>query len=118
ASHVVLFPTQHREAAPLVLLQAMACGRPVIASRIGAVPEVVERPEHGVLVDPRDADALAAELERLLADDAARAGIGRAARERIEAEYTVERMAERTVAVYELAREGRCARGSRSSASR
>jgi 2-deoxystreptamine N-acetyl-D-glucosaminyltransferase/2-deoxystreptamine glucosyltransferase len=106
ASDVVLFPTQHREAAPLVLLQAMACARPVIASRIGAVPEAIERPEQGVLVEPRDADALVRELRRLLADPALRERMGRAARERVEAEFTVERLARRTVAVYEIARSG------------
>ena len=90
-----------------MLLQAMASARPVIASRIGAVPEVVERPEHGVLVEPRDQEALASELERLLGDSALRERIGRAARERVEAEFTVARMAERTVAVYELACEAR-----------
>jgi glycosyltransferase involved in cell wall biosynthesis len=103
ASDVVLFPTQHREAAPLVLLQAMACGRPVIASRIGAVPEVVRSPEEGVLVEPRDQASLVRELRLLLDDPERRERMGRSARARVLESFTVERMARDTVAVYDRA---------------
>jgi glycosyltransferase involved in cell wall biosynthesis len=103
ASDVVLFPTQHREAAPLVLLQAMACGRPVIASRIGAVPEVVRSPEEGVLVEPRDQASLVRELRLLLDDRERRERMGRSARARVLESFTVDRMARDTVAVYDRA---------------
>jgi glycosyltransferase involved in cell wall biosynthesis len=104
AADAVLFPTTLEEAAPLVLPQAMACGVPVIASRIGGIIEVIgPTGGNGILVPPGDTDALATESRALLADPNARARIGAAARARILAEYTLERMVERTLEVYEIA---------------
>jgi glycosyltransferase involved in cell wall biosynthesis len=101
---VYLFPTRREEAAPLVLPEAMACGVPVIASRIGGIPEVVDRPgENGILIAPNSVDQLAAAIEGLLADPALRRAMGEAARRRVLEEYTLEAMVARTVAVYELA---------------
>ncbi|HKP19611.1 MAG TPA: glycosyltransferase family 4 protein [Gaiellaceae bacterium] len=101
---VYLFPTLREEAAPLVLPEALACGVPVVASGLGGIPEVIDRPgENGILVRPGDPGELAAATNRLLGDDALRASMGAAARERVLEEYTLERMVERTVAVYEVA---------------
>ncbi len=105
---VYLFPTLRDEAAPLVLPEAMACGVPVIASRIGPIGEVIDRPgENGVLIRAGAVDELASEIERLLADGELRRSIGEAARQRILDEYTLETMVERTVKVYERAIERR-----------
>jgi glycosyltransferase involved in cell wall biosynthesis len=104
ASDVFVFPTQRDEAQGMVLPQAMASGAAVIASSIGAIPEIVQEPgRNGILVPPGDVAALTRELELLLRDDALRARLGAAARLRAEEEYTLERMVERTLAVYELA---------------
>jgi glycosyltransferase involved in cell wall biosynthesis len=104
AADIFLFPTVREEAAPLVLPQAMACGLPVVASRIGGITEVVERPgEDGLLIPPGDVRALTDAVNRLLGDEAVRKAIGQAARARVETEYTVQRMAERTLTVYEMA---------------
>jgi glycosyltransferase involved in cell wall biosynthesis len=104
AADVFLFPTQRDEAAPLVLPEAMACGLPVVASSIGGITEVIDRPgENGVLVRPRDVVGLVAEISALVADPARAERMGAAARERVLAEYTIDRMIERTLAVYELA---------------
>lgn len=104
AADVYLFPTRRDEAAPLVLPEAMACGLPVVASRIGGIPEVIDRPGvNGILVPPGDEAALAATLRRLLPDREGLRSIGARARERVLAEYTLERMVERTLAVYERA---------------
>jgi glycosyltransferase involved in cell wall biosynthesis len=82
----------------------MACGLPVVASRIGGITEVIDRPgENGVLVRPRDVVGLVAEISALVADPARAERMGAAARERVLAEYTIDRMIERTLAVYELA---------------
>jgi glycosyltransferase involved in cell wall biosynthesis len=104
AADIFVFPTQREEAAPLVLPQAMACGLPVVATSIGGITEVVNRPgENGVLVPPRDVEGLVRALSDLVADPGRRQRMGAAARERILAEYTIERMTARTLAVYEIA---------------
>jgi glycosyltransferase involved in cell wall biosynthesis len=104
ASDVFLFPTEREEAAPLVLPEAMACGLPVVATRIGGITEVIGRPgTEGILVPPGDVAAVVAGVDGLLRDAGRRHAMGRAARDRVLAEYTLERMVERTVAVYETA---------------
>jgi hypothetical protein len=61
AADVFLFPTERDEAAPLVLPQAMACARPVVASRTGGITEVIgESSEYGMLIPPGDVPALTA----------------------------------------------------------
>ena len=111
AADVVVFPTDRDEAAPLVLLQAMATAVPVVATRTGGIPEVLDGPaETGVLVPPGDAGALADAVAALLRDDGRRSAIGEAARRRVVAEYTLERMLERTLEIYRVARERHRAR--------
>ncbi len=105
AADVFLFPTERDEAAPLVLPQAMACGLPVVASTAGSVPEVIDRPgENGLLVPAGDVPALAEAMHTLARDRALRERLAGAARARVEDEYTLERMVERTLAVYRAAR--------------
>jgi glycogen(starch) synthase len=104
AADVFVFPTEREEAAPLVLPEAMAVGAPLVASDIGGITEVIgPAGEAGVLVPPGDRDLLASEVARLLRDRDVRERMRAAARARILAEYTVERMVDRTLAVYELA---------------
>jgi glycosyltransferase involved in cell wall biosynthesis len=106
AADVFLFPTIRDEAAPIVLLEAMASARPVIASCLGGIPEVIDHPgENGILVQPGAPAAIASAVRSLLADENMRAAIGRGARARIHAEYSLERMIERTIAVYRRASE-------------
>jgi glycosyltransferase involved in cell wall biosynthesis len=70
------------EGLPIALIEAMALGRPCVATRVGGIPEVVRDETQGVLVPPRDPGALARGLVRLLADPGLRARMGAAARER------------------------------------
>jgi glycosyltransferase involved in cell wall biosynthesis len=101
-----LFPTERDEAAPLVLPQAMACALPVVASRIGGITEVIgQSGEYGILVPPGDVRALTEAMRTLVADEPLRRRLGEAARRRVLEEYTIERMTERTLAVYEVARD-------------
>lgn len=81
--------------------EAMSCGTPVIATRAGALPEVVGDNGAGVLVPPGDPVALAAEIGRLLADRPLRQRMGEAARKRIEEAFSWEVAARKTVEVYE-----------------
>ena len=78
---IFVLPSRH-EPFGIVNLEAMAHARPIVASRVGGVPEIVSNDENGLLVPPGDADALADALGRLLADEALRARLGRAGRER------------------------------------
>jgi glycogen synthase len=106
AADAFLFPTERDEAAPLVLPQAMACARPVVASRTGGITEVIgESGECGVLIPPGDVQALTQAMRTLLKDEQLRLRLGEAARSRVLEEYTIERMTERTLAVYEVARD-------------
>jgi glycosyltransferase involved in cell wall biosynthesis len=72
-------PRGDRDGIPNVVLEAMAIGRPVVATRVSGIPEAVEDRRTGVLVAPDDAGALAAALDRLLADPDGVAAMGRAA---------------------------------------
>jgi glycosyltransferase involved in cell wall biosynthesis len=103
AADVFLFPTERDEAAPLVPLEAMAAGLPVVASDIGGGAELIETGKSGILVAPAAAAEMARAIDSLLADDALRGRMGEAARERILQRYTIEAMTRQTVAVYELA---------------
>ena len=85
----------------IVLLEAMLAGLPIVATRVSAVPEVVVDGETGLLVDAGDHDGLAAHLEALLTDKARAATLGEAGRRRALTEFSVTRMADRTVAVYD-----------------
>ena len=80
--------------------EAMACGAPVVASRAGALPEVMETGGGGLLVAPGDPDALAKGIATLLEQPEARARLGAEARARIVAAYSWPRIAERTAALY------------------
>ena len=85
----------------LVLLEAMARRVPVIASRVGAIPEVIAHGETGILIEPRDVDALAQAMARLLDDRALRKYMGLLGAARLEERFSVERMVEGTIAVYQ-----------------
>jgi glycosyltransferase involved in cell wall biosynthesis len=77
-----------REALPMAVLEAMAAGVPVVASRVGAIPEAVQDGESGLLVDTGDPEGLAAALIEMLGDPRRRRSLGRAARRRATAAYS------------------------------
>lgn len=85
------------------LLDAMACAKPIIATRTGGIPEVVEDGMTGVLVPPRDAAALARAIVKLLSDHDRRQRLAIAGFDRVRERFTVERMVAETAAVYERA---------------
>ena len=97
---VVVLPS-HREGLPLCVVEAMAHGRPVVASAVGGIPELVEDGVSGLLVPPGDVSALRAALERLLGDPILRRRIGRAARRRVSELCSREHVAEATLQAYE-----------------
>jgi glycosyltransferase involved in cell wall biosynthesis len=83
------------------LLDAMACSRPVVATRVGGIPEVVIDGETGLLVPPRDPEALAAAIVRLVRDRCLREKMGAAGRARVESAFSAEHMVNNTLRVYE-----------------
>jgi L-malate glycosyltransferase len=83
------------------LLDAMAAGKPVVATRAGGIPEVVIDGETGFLVPPRDHDAMAGAIVKLLKDDALRHRMGKAGRARVQTAFSAERMVQETLRVYE-----------------
>lgn len=79
----------------------MACGKPVVSSDLPTgVRSVNQHGRTGWLVPPGDAEALAGALSLLLEDDDLRAALGKTARQRVEREFTAERMIARTLEVY------------------
>jgi glycosyltransferase involved in cell wall biosynthesis len=89
----------------IALLEAMLAGKAVVASSVSSAPEIVVDGETGVLVPPDDASALATAVNGLLADPTRAASYGAAGLERARAEFSVARMVERTLEVYERARQ-------------
>jgi glycosyltransferase involved in cell wall biosynthesis len=85
----------------LAMLEAMLAAKPVVAARAGSAPELVEDGRTGLLVPVDDAASLARAVNELLADPERAAELGRAGRERAGTEFSVAKMAERTIAVYE-----------------
>jgi glycosyltransferase involved in cell wall biosynthesis len=96
---VVVVPSRS-DALPLVLLQAMAYGRPVIASAVGGIPEAAAHPAEALLVTADDAGALARAIEATLADPARSLERARAARRRIERDFSLAVVADRYLACY------------------
>lgn len=88
----VVVLTSRNEGSPVALIEAMAAGRAVVATRVGGVPDLVEDRVTGSLVPPDDAGALALAIEALLADPSRRARLGAAARQRVHPAYGAERL--------------------------
>ena len=89
------------EGMPLVVLEAMAQRRPVVATPVGGTPEVVLDGETGLLIPPRDPDALAEALRRLLADNDLRRRMGDAGYERVRTRFSADAMTSRMLEVYD-----------------
>lgn len=88
------------EGMPLALLEAMAAGLPVIATRVGGIPEVIEDCVSGILVEPGDPDGLALMCRRLMHDAALAERLGQAARARVEERFSSRTMTAEVANVY------------------
>jgi glycosyltransferase involved in cell wall biosynthesis len=99
-AEVVVHPVRW-EGFGLAVLEAMLAGRPVVASAVSSIPEIVVDGETGLLVHPDDPAALAAAVSGLLADGGLALRLGAAGLARARREFSVDRMTTRTIAVYE-----------------
>ena len=96
---VLLMPSLH-EGLPYTLLEAMALGVPVIASRVGGLSEVIEDGVTGLLVEPQCADALARAIQRLRENGTLRSSIAEEAKKVQRSQYSLEKMAQRYTQIY------------------
>jgi glycosyltransferase involved in cell wall biosynthesis len=68
AANMVVIASRHTEASPIVLREAFACGRPIVATRVGDVPEIIVHGQNGLIVQPNDSNALATAILLFLSD--------------------------------------------------
>src|SRR5262249_35095272 len=101
-SQVCVLTSDH-EGTPNVLLEAMASGLPVVATRVGGVPEIVRHQETGFVLDPGDIDGFVAALAQLATDSRLRMEMGRRARRYVETHHSLQRLPGRLSELYELA---------------
>ena len=99
---IFIFPSV-QEGLGLSAMEAGACGVPVIASRVGGIPEVVMDGETGILVPSQDPKALADAIVCLLSDSAKMLTFGKRAREIASERFSADRMVEGTITVYHKA---------------
>lgn len=100
AMDLVTLPSYGEEGVPQAIMQAMACGIPVVSTPVGAIAEALEHERTGLLVAPRSAEALAAGLGRLRDDASLRARFGAQARARARRDFGIEQMLDRMEVIF------------------
>jgi glycosyltransferase involved in cell wall biosynthesis len=100
ASIDVLAMPSLSEGMPMALLEAMAAGKAVVASRVGAIPKVIDHGVNGWLIDSGDVNGLATGINEILRSGDFRARLGRAARQTIESRFSAEIMAKNYLEIY------------------
>jgi glycosyltransferase involved in cell wall biosynthesis len=98
-THIVCLPS-YREGLPKVLIEAAACGRPIVTTDVPGCREIGRHNDNGLLVPARDSTTLASALRQLIADPALRDRMGRRGREIAAQEFGLERVVAETLAVY------------------
>lgn len=105
-SGIFLFPSYH-EGMPMAVLEAMAYGMGIVTTSVGGIPQLIQDGESGFLASPGDTEAMAEAVERFLTDNDCLTACGRAAREKAESAYSLERHLAKLEAVYGRACAGR-----------
>lgn len=90
----------YQEGFPMVVLEAMACGVPIVATTVGDIPEIIEHGMSGLLVAPGDVAALGGAIAHLLAHPAKAQEMGAAAKRRVREKFTSKAMAQAYLALY------------------
>ncbi len=99
-AQIACLPSYYREGIPKSLLEAAACGLPIVTTDAPGCREVVHHEDNGLLVPVKDPDALARALHRLIVDEELRHRMGARGRQRAETEFSQEQIHEQTLAVY------------------
>jgi glycosyltransferase involved in cell wall biosynthesis len=99
-AHIAVLPSL-REGLPLSLLEAAACGRPLVATDVPGCREIARAGINALLVPPDDAPALADAIDRLAGDPDLRARFGQASRNLVEREFSAEKIGKEIVTLYE-----------------
>ena len=89
-----------REGIPVVLMEAMACGLPVVSSKLSGIPELVDDGQSGLLVSPGDVSGLATAIRDLHDDESLRRRLGVAGRAKVEQEFSLDRNTARRAELY------------------
>jgi glycosyltransferase involved in cell wall biosynthesis len=97
---VVVLPSIRSDGVPQVVLQALAMRKPVVASAVGGIPEVIQHQRTGVLVPPNDPQALADAIVQSLCEPQSAAAWAQAGGQLIDTHYGLEHTIDRTAAVY------------------
>lgn len=98
---LVVAPSEWYENCPMSVLEAMAYGKPVVGSHMGGIPELIDEGVTGLLYEAGNVDELGNALNRLMADRELRQHMGRAARERVEQNFSLDRHNADLMAIYE-----------------
>ncbi|MDF1586072.1 glycosyltransferase family 4 protein [Rhodospirillales bacterium YIM 152171] len=101
ASTIVCLPSWYREGVPRCLIEAAACGRPIVTTTMPGCREICRDGENGLLVPPRDVAALTAALARLLGDRQLRLAMGRRGRLLVEREFSLGKVVAATLEIYD-----------------
>lgn len=101
AASLIVVPSECYENCPMSILEAMAFGKPVVASRIGGIPELVAHGETGLLANAGDAEDFASHIMSLMREPQTRRIFGRAARERAHAHFSLQQHNSALLSVYE-----------------
>lgn len=102
-------PSYANEGIPQALMQAMACGLPCVTTNVGAIPEAIEHGVSGIVIEPRNIEAMKQALARLAADAGFAGELGAAARSRAEQSFGRARMIEQMLGVFQKMAKGRAA---------
>lgn len=106
ASDILILPS-HSEGLPNAVLEAMACSLPVIATRVGGIPEAVEDGKSGILIDVKDVDSLADAINYLIMNNDLAGQMGSYGRRIVESKFTWQRNAEKMIGIYKEATNAR-----------
>ena len=99
AADIFALPS-HNEGLPIVILEAMACGLPVIGTRVGGIPEEIENEKNGILIDKGDSAALSRAIQYLIYDKENAKKMGSIGREIVKEKFSWQQNVEKVVKIY------------------